>query len=271
MITTFTLYHGGGAHDWSSGDLVYSTSQATKLFAACSKILDYDFDARDILENGNFELRYGLNAFGDEFYVLTKKVDLDGFLQFQDEEKFSGRRVAYKHIAEAFARLGQSVRFIGVELRIDDDIAPVESPDVSLVQAPAVAAALSDAETLIQSGNFVGAIDRVHTALHGYARSLCVEAGITLKSEVVELPRAIKLLRETHPMLKATGPHSEHFEKVLNAIGVICNSLGTLRNHGSLAHANHELLGAPEALLVANTTRTILRYLSDKVQSPQKA
>ena len=269
MSSILTLYHGGGASGWSYGELAYPEPKASKLFKACSTLLDKDFSAQTILESGNFELRHGINDFSDEFYVLIKRVDLDEFLKFQDEEQFSGNRVSYSNIARAFGRLNIYVRFIGVELLLVDEISPVKAPEISNTSAPAVAAALSDAEALIQAGNCVGAIDRVHTALHGYARTLCLEAGLTEIRQDIELPRAIKVLRESHPKLRAIGPHSEHFEKVLKAISVICDTLGTLRNHASLAHANDDLLGQSEALLVANTARTILRYLSDKIGAPQ--
>ncbi len=268
MTSIFTLYHGGGASGWSSGEPAYPAAKTAKLFEACAKLLDHDFVAQGIVSSGKFELRHGINDFSDDFLVLTRRVGLDEFLQFQDEAQLSAKSPAYSNIARAFKRMGLFVRFIGVELTLEDEITPVESPELSKTLAPAVAAALSDAETLIESGNFVGAIDRVHTALHGYARSLCTEAGIVAKGDTIELPRAIKLLRENHPKLKPSGPHAEHVEKVLKAIGVICDTLGTLRNHGSLAHANEELLGQPESLLVANTARTILRYLSDKIGNP---
>lgn len=193
---------------------------------------------------------------------------LDDFLRFQDESQFADHKNVYKNIVRAFSRLGIQVRFIGVELNLDDDVHPVESPKISEITSPVVAAALSDAETMISNGNFLGTIDRVHTALHGYARSCCAAAGLVGPGETVELPRAIKLLRENHPNLKAVGPHKEHVEKVLKSMGAICDTLGTIRNHGSLAHANENLLTEAEALLVANSGRTVLRYLIDKIENP---
>jgi hypothetical protein len=43
----------------------------------------------------------------------------------------------------------------------------------------AVQNALADAETLLQTRGAPRAVDRVHTALHGYLRNLCDQAGIT--------------------------------------------------------------------------------------------
>ncbi|GAF72241.1 unnamed protein product [marine sediment metagenome] len=58
----------------------------------------------------------------------------------------------------------------------------VEAPTVRLT-SDAVQRALSDAERLLSSGAAVNAVDRIHTALHGYLRLVCDEAGILSRQE----------------------------------------------------------------------------------------
>ena len=192
MTSIVTLYHGSGASGWSSGEPAYPVAKTAKLFEACAKWLDHDVVAQGIDSSGKFELRHGINDFSDDFLVLTRRVGLDEFLQFQDEAQLSAKTPAYSNIAQAFKRMGLFVRFIGVELTLEDEITPVESPELSKTLAPVVAAALSDAETLIP------------------------------------------------PVFP-----------------------------GGLCERKNQSLPQPEALLVANTARTILRYLSDKIGNPE--
>lgn len=67
--------------------------------------------------------------------------------------------------------------------------------------------ALADAEHLIQRNGATSAVDRVHTALHGYQIDLCADAGIAMPADA-SLTQAFKLLRTQHPAFQATGPRS---------------------------------------------------------------
>lgn len=45
----------------------------------------------------------------------------------------------------------------------------------------------------------------------------------------------------------------------------IMDAMNPIRNEGSLAHPNNDLLAPPEAALVINMARTILHYIDMKV------
>lgn len=137
--------------------------------------------------------------------------------------------------------------------------APVANPSPKITSA-VVTQAILDAENLISTSGAASAVDRVHTALHGYLREVCSQTGIAYNKDD-SITRLFKLLRQGHPALDAKGDA----ERILNAIGTIMDALNTLRNHASLAHPNSALLDNSEAMLAINTTRTILHYLDAKL------
>ena len=51
------------------------------------------------------------------------------------------------------------------------------------------------------------------------------------------------------------------------AMGTAVDSVGTIRNNESVAHANETLADVPEAMLAINATRTILAYLDSRLGS----
>jgi len=128
--------------------------------------------------------------------------------------------------------------------------------------------ALQDAETLIESRDAISAVDRLHTALHGYLRGLCDDARIVHDSDA-SAARLLRLLNDNHPALAGTTGNPEEVRKILTSMGTAVSSLGTLRNTASLAHPNQTLVGPAEAMLAVNATRTILHYLDAKLALPQ--
>lgn len=142
---------------------------------------------------------------------------------------------------------------------------PVASPS----QASIVARALSDAKALIGHANASSAIDRVHTAFHGYLKDLCLDTNLDNNNievnEDITTSKMFKLLRKNHPALKPVGPRSEDITRVLQAFATSIDAFSTIRNKASLAHAN-QLLDEPEATAVINAIYTIFRYIQDCLQ-----
>jgi hypothetical protein len=124
--------------------------------------------------------------------------------------------------------------------------------------------ALGDAENLIQTSGATSAVDRIHTALHGHLLAVCESSGIELEDDVTST-RALKLLRQNHPALQATGPRADDITRVLNSLANVLDTLNPIRNNASVAHPNIELLDDPEALLAINAGRTIFAYLDSKL------
>jgi len=139
----------------------------------------------------------------------------------------------------------------------------VEQPTLRIT-SEVVQTALLDAEELLHSRGAASCVDRVHTALHGYLREVCTDEGLEI-AEDASLTDLFKHLREAHPAFRDLGPRSDDVLRVFRALGTILDSLNPLRNRASVAHPNPSLLPEPEALLVVNVGRTILRYVDEKV------
>ena len=124
--------------------------------------------------------------------------------------------------------------------------------------------ALGDAENLMRTNGATSAVDRIHTALHGHLLAICESAGLELEDDATST-RALKVLRQNHPALQATGPRAADITRVLNSLASVLDTLNPIRNNASVAHPNIELLDDPEALLAINAGRTIFAYLDSKL------
>lgn len=147
----------------------------------------------------------------------------------------------------------------------------LSSVDVTLAveegfSAQVVRDALADAEVLVRERSPTSAVDRVHTALHGYLRDECRRAGIA-HDESASSGALLKALRREHPQLSDLGPRSNDIAKVLNSAAAIIDALGPLRNKTSMAHPNEDLLEPEEATLVINVARSLIGYLADKLDA----
>lgn len=140
-------------------------------------------------------------------------------------------------------------------------------PDPRPNDAPeTVRRALADADHLLKANGPISAVDRVHTALHGYQLGLCAKCGIAVPDDA-SLTQIFKQLRKSHPSLQSTGHRAQDIEKILNAFNSILDALNPIRNRASVAHPNPVLLDETDARLVINASRTIFHYLEAKVSA----
>lgn len=143
--------------------------------------------------------------------------------------------------------------------------APVENPRPAIT-SEVVERAITDAETLLRNSGATSGVDRIHTALHGYVQVVCQHAGISYQQDA-SLTELFALLRQRHPALASLGVRADEAVKILRSFGGILDTLNQLRNRGSVAHPNSQLLDEPEAMLAINGARTILHYLDAKLSS----
>ncbi len=146
--------------------------------------------------------------------------------------------------------------------------APVPAPTLRITSS-VVERALRDAEELLRTSGATSGVDRAHTALHGYLRAVCASASIDA-SEDAGMPELLRALREKHAAFRSLGPRADDIMKVLRSLGTIIDALNPLRNKASVAHPNESLLAEPEAMLVINGARSILRYLDDRLHEYSK-
>lgn len=184
---------------------------------------------------------------------------------------FTGSRRNYSDAWNYVTKLFQNwANILQAELVADEKWEALKSvpniiphPDLP-VSTGAVQQAIDDVEASIRSGNPVSGVDRIHTALHGYVIDLCGNAEIELSKDE-SLPSVLKKLFQDHPSLRDDTARKSDVLKILRAFANVVDSFGTIRNRASLAHANDDLLGEPEAMLVINSARTILHYLNDRL------
>ncbi|MDI9347508.1 MAG: abortive infection family protein [Methylacidiphilales bacterium] len=123
---------------------------------------------------------------------------------------------------------------------------------------------IKDADALKQNRNASSALDRLHTAFHGYLRELCDDEDISHK-EGDGLVYLMKQLQCKHPKLKVKIK-SQETQNIINNLVSICDSLNPMRNQASRAHPNKIVADEPEAVLVINSIVTIVTYLSAKLK-----
>lgn len=219
--------------------------------------------AAQFLEDWDFEFKRGSNGFGDDFCVLFKVLPMD---RYADTVSLKGNPQIEEDAALVAAALGsftrEHVRFVAIDY--DRSLGPTLVPSPALqITSAIVERVLKDAERLIATEGATSAVDRVHTALHGYLRAIADQAGIlytdTASGSITEM---YKLVRTKHPKLTSTGPEQDLIDKILKVHAVVVDVLQPLRNHSSAAHPNEELLEAPEAMLVINSVRSLLHYLN---------
>lgn len=151
-----------------------------------------------------------------------------------------------------------------IELGYQTGHVPAVLPAISA--SDVVRRALADSDNLLATSGAPSAIDRLHTAMHGYLKSVCKDCAISLADDAT-LTQAYKALRIQHPALQSLGEHDGEIGRVLASFASVLDALNTLRNHGSIAHPNENIVGLAEGVLVVNAVRTIFHYLSQKIRS----
>ncbi|MCB6182493.1 abortive infection family protein [Leeia sp. TBRC 13508] len=134
----------------------------------------------------------------------------------------------------------------------------------SLLATEVVERALADADSLLKTSGPISCVDRLHTALHGYIRALCTEAGIP-DLEGASITTLFKKLRSSHLSFQHLGTRDNEIVRILNGFGTVIDAINTIRNNATVAHPNDSLLSEAEATLAINVIRTLFHYISAKV------
>jgi hypothetical protein len=163
----------------------------------------------------------------------------------------------------ALKKLRLHEEMLAVAARLDAD-GQVESPQIAET-SEVVFEALKDAEVLLQTRGPKSAVDRAHTALHGYLKKLCTDRQASMPTDP-SLTALFKVMREQFSEFSATIPHDAEAKRLFGSMASALDSLNTIRNRGTLAHPNELLLNAPEAMLYINLSRAVLGYVDAKVR-----
>jgi hypothetical protein len=198
---------------------------------------------------------------------LNWRDDDYGTCVFEVLRRFSGEKVSAFEALVIHPKIQPEIERDCSDIlqRIGINTGHVAQVSTEALSAPdVVARALSDADTLLKTSGPVSCVDRLHTALHGYFRSLC-ERALLQPPEGASLPALFKLLRTQHSALQNLGSQDQDVSRVLGGFASVVDALNTIRNHASVAHPNDDLLGEEEALLMVNAVRTLFHYVHAKV------
>lgn len=259
------LYHGGGAALSEVMGPSLSQEEWDKLRRAVARLTTARGHpkASELLEAYPFQLLDGTNYFGDEFSVLYAKVPLEQYAELNEIDADPDTRDSFRILAQTISEIGPFTRFVACALDTDERVIPV-SPPSPRVTSEAVDRALADAEHLIRSRGPSSAVDRVHTALHGYLRAILERGKVELPKDP-SITKLFALLRGNESALRDLGEQSGECLRVIRAMATIIDSLNTLRNRSSGAHASDSMLAEAEAMLAINAARTLLHYLDEKL------
>lgn len=75
--------------------------------------------AANLLKKYPFKVYHGSNDFNDEFYVLLSKLPLEQYEELKGLSQEDKGHYAFKNIAEAITKIGPYIRFIAIELSMD--------------------------------------------------------------------------------------------------------------------------------------------------------
>jgi hypothetical protein len=221
--------------------------------------------AAEILEEIPFELREGVNGFNDAFSVLYWLAPLDQYVNAAEWSERKSDRVPFEQIARVVGEVATStyIRFIAVDINTEEGPAAVQKPNLAIT-SDVVERALKDAENLIGASGATSAVDRMHTALHGYLRNICDKTGLSYGADPT-ITQLFKIVRTTHPAFSGASSYADEVRRVANAFASAIDALNTIRNNATPAHPNDALLEEPEAMLMINAVRTLLHYLNTKI------
>jgi len=260
------FYTGQGADGFERVRQPYTAKEWEKIRGSALRLLQarQRDAAAELFEAIPFQLYEGTNFFGDEFQVLYCAVNHERYVELSELAGDEETSRSIRAIVKALDEIGYSVRHVAVGVDSNSGPAPVALPDLK-VTSDTVERALADAERLINSnGGAISAVDRVHTALHGYLREVCRDGGIAFADDA-GTTALFGLLRQHHPALSGTIPSGEPIHRLLRPLAGVIDTLDPVRNTRSMAHPNATLLGEPEAMLVINAIRTLFHYLDSKL------
>ena len=140
----------------------------------------------------------------------------------------------------------------------DEEVADEEVADVEVDEEEMpndiIRSALADVQLLISDNRPADAVDRIHTALHAFARQKCTDLGEDGERTLIADMSAIsKYYRDNH---------NEDGAKILSSLNKFLDVLNDARNKRSLAHPNSSLMDNPESVLLINVAKSIMKYLN---------
>lgn len=261
------LHAGSGAWDVELLGPATSDEDWAKLKSAAFRLLKAreQHSAARRLSEIPFSIGRATNHFQDSFCVLYRTLPIEQYAEMSEVAADPAAKRDFKHIADTISEIGPYIRHVVAYPQTDEEPRIVTNPEPRLT-THSVELALMDAEQLLYSRGAPSAIDRVHTALHGYLTAICEDQGLDI-SEDASLTQLFKTLRKSSDALgEWKGSADKEAQRLLGGVATIVDSLNTIRNRMSAAHPSKNLLEEAEAVLAVNCGRTLLHYVDAKLK-----
>lgn len=187
-------------------------------------------------------------------YPITYNSLSEWWVFIKDVGGYADRR---SYISETFSPL------IDMLSESDEGI-PGTAVDFSRIaqRTQAIRSAINDATTLMRGGGINSAVDRIHTAFHGYLRQLLDMHQIAYD----ESDTLSQLYTKLHLFYGANIQPPEVAELIKTAVrsasGVV-SSINDIRNRHTIAHPNADLVQTREAAFMIRLINAIVDYLED--------
>ena len=125
-----------------------------------------------------------------------------------------------------------------------------------------VLVALKDAQAYIDAGKFPNAVDRIHTAFHGYLRETLEKHQIPF-NQTESISALLTKLYEYYYRSIQPPQVASKIKKVLRGSGGIVQSVNEMRNNNTIAHPTDQLIEKREAELMVRLVDALFYYIED--------
>lgn len=126
----------------------------------------------------------------------------------------------------------------------------------------AVKKAIEDAELFIREGKTDSAVDRIHSAFHGYLQELLMKHNVAFSKDD-SLSALFSKLYGKYKEIIQPDTIGERVKTILRSGAGIIRSIDELRNNNTIVHPNGQLIQKREALLVLRFARAIMEYIEN--------
>lgn len=184
-------------------------------------------------------------------YPVSSESLSDWWIQVKNISSYAERR---KYINDLFAPLLKL-------LRESDDSAAIDFSRI-VSRSDTIKKAVDDSMIFIREGQYDSAVDRIHTALHGYLRDLLTEHQVVYGNDE-SLSALFNKLHEFYGNYIQPQDVATRTKTIVRSGAGIINSVNELRNNNTIAHPNGELIQKREAMLVIKLLNAIVDYIEE--------
>ena len=192
---------------------------------------------------------------------IAQKAGFDYPIDCNSLREWWQRVKGFGAYTERRARIAQLFQPIIDMLNASEDNAAVDFPKVSL-QSNTVKQAIADAELFIRERKYESAVDRIHTAFHGYLRQILDRRQIEYQSDD-SLPSLYAKLHSHYRTAIQPPDVADKIKDIIRSGGSMVTKVNELRNKNTVAHANTQLIQKREAELVIRMLNALWDYIED--------